>query len=131
MDYEIERQEAIEAGERALYSLKEAHEQLRMARNWGIYDIIGGGFLSSLIKHSKIDNARSCIDRAKYDLQVFNRELRDVSMCLDFDIGDFLTFFDLMDSFFADIMVQSRIADASRKVEDAIYRVEDILRRLR
>ena len=52
-------------------------------------------------------------------------------MCLDFDIGDFLTFFDLMDSFFADIMVQSRIADASRKVEDAIYRVEDILRRLR
>ena len=131
MDYEIERQEAIEAGERALRSLKAAHEQLRKARNWGIYDIIGGGFLSSLIKHSKIDNARSCIDRAKYDLQVFNRELRDVSMCLDFDIGDFLTFFDLMDSFFADIMVQSRIADASRKVEDAIYRVEDILRRLR
>ena len=125
MDYEIERQEAIEAGERALYSLKEAHEQLRKARNWGIYDIIGGGFLSSLIKHSKIDNARSCIDRAKYDLQVFNRELRDVSMCLDFDIGDFLTFFDLMDSFFADIMVQSRIADASRKVEDVIYRVYD------
>ena len=131
MDYEKERQEAIYAGERALQSLREAQEQLRKARNWGIYDIIGGGLFSSLIKHSKIDNARSCIERAKYDLQVFNRELRDVSMTLDFDIGDFLTFFDLMDSFLADIMVQSKIADASRKVEDAIYRVEDILRRLR
>ena len=131
MDYEKERQEAIYAGERALQSLREAQEQLRKARNWGIYDIIGGGLFSSLIKHSKIDNARSCIERAKYDLQVFNRELRDVSMNLDFDIGDFLTFFDLMDSFLADLMVQSKIADASRKVEDAIYRVEDILRRLR
>ena len=131
MDYEKERQEAIYAGERALQSLREAQEQLRKARNWGIYDIIGGGLFSSLIKHSKIDNARSCIERAKYDLQVFNRELCDVSMTLDFDIGDFLTFFDLMDSFLADIMVQSKIADASRKVEDAIYRVEDILRRLR
>ena len=130
MDYEIERQEAIDAGERALYSLREAQEQLRKARNWGIYDILGGGLISSLIKHSKIGNARSCIERAQYDLQVFNRELRDVSMDLDFDIGDFLTFFDLMDSFFADLMVQSRIADASRRVEDAIYRVQDILRRL-
>ena len=131
MDYEKERQEAIYAGERALDSLREAQNQLRKARNWGIYDIIGGGFFSSLIKHSKIDNARSCIERAKYDLHVFNRELRDVSMNLDFDIGDFLTFFDIMDSFLADLMVQSKIADASRKVDDAIYRVEDILRHLR
>lgn len=131
MDYEKERQEAIEAGENALYSLREAEVQLRKARNWGIYDIIGGGLFSSLIKHSKIDNARVCIERAKYDLQVFNRELRDVSYDLNLDIGGFLEFFDIMDSFFADLLVQSKIADAYRKVEDAIYRVEDILRRLR
>ncbi len=131
MDYEKERQEAIIAGERALDSLYEAQNQLRKARNWGIYDIIGGGFISSLIKHSKIDNARSCIERAKYDLQCFNRELRDVSYNLDVDVGDLLTFFDLMDSFFADLLVQSRIADASRRIDDAIYRVQDILRRLR
>ncbi len=131
MNYDIERQEAIDAGEKALNSLYEAQNQLRKARNWGIYDIIGGGFLSSLIKHSKIDNARTCVERAKYDLQVFNRELQDVSYNLDFDMGGFLTFFDMMDSFLADILVQSRISDASRKVEDAIYRVQDILRRLK
>ena len=131
MDYEKERQEAIIAGERALDSLYEAQNQLRKARNWGIYDIIGGGFISSLIKHSKIDNARSCIERAKYDLQCFNRELRDVSYDINVDVGEFLTFFDLMDSFFADLLVQSRIADASRRVEDAIYRVQDILNHLK
>ena len=131
MDYEKERQEAIIAGERALDSLYEAQNQLRKARNWGIYDILGGGFISSLIKHSKIDNARSCIERAKYDLQCFNRELRDVSYDLNVDVGDLLTFFDLMDSFFADLLVQSRIADASRRIEDAIWRVRDILDHLR
>jgi len=131
MDYEKERQEAIIAGERALDSLYEAQNQLRKARNWGIYDILGGGFISSLIKHSKIDNARSCIERARYDLQCFNRELRDVSYDINVDIGDFLTFFDLMDSFFADLLVQSRIADASRRIDDAIWRVQDILNHLK
>ena len=131
MDYEKERQEAIIAGERALDSLYEAQNQLRKARNWGIYDILGGGFISSLIKHSKIDNARVCIERAKYDLQCFNRELRDVSYDISVDVGDFLTFFDLMDSFFADLLVQSRISDASRRIEDAIYRVQDILGHLK
>ena len=130
MDNEKERQEAIYAGERALDSLTAAQNELRKARNWGFYDLLGGGFFSSLIKHSKIDNARSCIERAKYDLQVFNRELRDVSCELNVDIGELLTFFDLMDSFFADLLVQSRIADASRRIEDAIYKVRDILRRL-
>ena len=130
MDNGKERQEAIFAGERALDSLTEAREQLRKARNWGIYDLLGGGFLSTLIKHSKIDNARSCIERAKYDLKAFNRELRDVSMELNVDIGDLLTFFDFMDSFLADLLVQSRISDAASKIDSAIYKVRDILRRL-
>ena len=131
MNYNIERQEAIVAGERALDSLIEAQNQLRKARNWGIYDILGGGFLSSMIKHSKIDNARSCIERAKYDLDVFNRELQDVSGSINVDIGGLLTFFDVMDNFFADLLVQSKISDASRQVEQSIYKVEDILRRLK
>ena len=130
-EYEKERREAVYAGERALDSLYEAQNQLRKARNWGIYDILGGGFFSSLIKHSKIDNARTCIERAKYDLQSFSRELQDVSYDLDVDIGGFLTFFDFMDSFFADLLVQSRISNASRRVDEAIDKVQEILSSLR
>ena len=45
--YNIEKEmrEAIEAGENALYSLRAAKEELRKAGNWGIADLLGGGFL--------------------------------------------------------------------------------------
>ena len=38
-----EIREAIEAGERALVSLRRADEKLSSARTWGIIDLIGGG----------------------------------------------------------------------------------------
>ena len=47
-------------------------------------------------------------------------------------MGDFLSFADyFFDGFLADMMVQSRIREAQRQVNDAIYRVENILSRLR
>lgn len=128
MDYEKERREAIEAGERALYSLREARSYISSAKGFGIWDILGGGTFVSLFKHYKIDKARQALDNARYDLQAFSRELRDVRMDLNIDIGDFLTIFDLMDNFFADIMVQSRLSDAGRRIDEAIYKVEECLR---
>ena len=131
MDFIREKQEAIEAGERALHSLREARNQISGAKGFGLWDIFGGGMFVSLAKHYKIDRARDAINRARYDLQTFSRELRDVEMNLDINIGDFLTIFDLMDSFFADIMVQSRLSDAARRIDEAIYKVEDCLSQLR
>ena len=131
MNYEIEKQEAIEAGERALRSLKEARSHISGAKGFGLWDLFGGGTFVSLAKHYKISRARDSINRARYDLQVFSRELRDVRMDLDINIGDFLTIFDLMDNFFADIMVQSRLSDAGRRLDEAIFKVEECLRSLR
>ena len=55
-----------------------------------------------------------------------------MSETLNINSGDFLTFADyFFDGFVADMMVQSRIRDAQRQVDDAIYRVESILSRLR
>ena len=44
-----EIQEALTAGENALQSLYAASEQLDSARNWGIVDLLGGGFFTDLI----------------------------------------------------------------------------------
>lgn len=129
-DLQKEREEAIEAGERALDSLREARSYISSAKGFGLWDILGGGSFVTLFKHMKIDKARQAIDRARYDLQTFSRELRDIRANLDIDIGDFLTIFDLMDNFFADIMVQSRLSDAGRRIDDAIYKVEQCLRSL-
>lgn len=129
-----EMAEAIWAGERALTSLKTAQNQLNGARNWGLFDMFGGGMLSSMIKHSKINDASRCMENAKRDLQVFQRELRDVNIPLDLrmEVGSFLSFADFFfDGFVADYLVQSKISEAREQVDDAIRMVENILRNLK
>ena len=127
-----ERQEAIDAGERALDSLYGVRKELESAGNWGLLDMFGGGMFTTFVKHSKMNDAQRYMERAKRDLAAFSRELADVSETLNINSGDFLTFADyFFDGFVADMMVQSRIRDAQRQVDDAIYRVESILSRLR
>ena len=136
MTYNRDREirEAFEAGERALASLKNAKASLGSARSWGIFDILGGKGLTGIIKHMKIGDARTSLDRAKADLNRFSRELSDVRELqgLDIEIGDFMTFADFFfDNIFFDLMVQSKIRQAQDKVDDAIWRVEMILNNLK
>jgi len=130
MDYEKERREAIAAGNRALSSLEYAKGQLSGARTFGILDILGGQSFTSLFKHIKIDNARRGIEQAKRDLMLFNNELCDLSLNLNIDIGTFLTICDFMDSFIADVWVQSKIAEAQREIDQAILEVKSALNRI-
>ena len=48
-DLEKEKREAVEAGKRALRSLREAEEQLNSAKNWGLWDMFGGGVISTMV----------------------------------------------------------------------------------
>lgn len=58
-DLEKEKREAIAAGNRALNSLRAAQENLSSAKNWGLWDMFGGGFISTVVKHSKMDRAQT------------------------------------------------------------------------
>lgn len=130
----IEIREAIAAGERALSSLYVAQDKLNSARGWGIFDILGGGFIADLIKHSKMEEASKSMEEAKYSLQRFRKELSDVNgnFNLQLNIGGFLSFADFFfDGFVADYLVQSKISDARRQVEDAIVKVSRILEELK
>ena len=125
-----EVQEARYAGLRALDSLRAAQKALESARGWGIFDILGGGTISTLVKHSKLDRAREHIENAQYALKKFRRELADVDLP-DVRIDGLLTFADfIFDGFFADLLVQQRINEARRQIERTCRQVEDILRRL-
>ncbi len=129
-----EIREAIDAGERALDSLRRAQDKLNSARSWGIVDMLGGGFLTSMIKHSRLDDAAGYMEEAKEDLKRFQRELRDVEVPMEFrvEIGGFLTFADFFfDGLVADYLVQSKIAEARREVAEAIDRVERLLDELK
>jgi len=129
-----ERQEAIEAGERALASLQTARDVLKSARGWGIVDMLSrDSMMLTFIKRSKMERARQNIEQAKYDLRTFSRELGDVQGfdSMNLQMGDFLGFADyFFDNLIVDWMVQSRINEAGRQVDDAINRVEAILARL-
>lgn len=129
-----EVQEAIYAGEKALRSLQMAREKLNSARNWGIADLFGGGFFMDMMKHSKLSSASAYLDDAKRDLHVFQRELRDVQVPMNFgvEIGEFLSFADFFfDGLVADYLVQSKISEARDQVEEAIFHVSRLLNELK
>lgn len=132
-NYYTELKEAIMAGERALNSLQLAKEYLEKASNWGILDIFGGGAISGFMKHKKIDDAKHYMDKANYDIQQFNKELRDVNQYtnVQLEVDDFLTFADFFfDGFIADMMVQSKIKQAKQQVDEMIMRINCTLEML-
>ena len=96
-------------------------------------DMFGGGFFTTMLKNSKMDQAKRNMEQAKYDLRSFSRELNDVNMACNLNIntGDFLSFADyFFDGFVVDWVVQDRINNAKRQVEDAIRRTESIVSQL-
>ena len=131
MDQDRKREiyEAINAADYALRCLYDAQDYLRSARNWGIYDILGGGMLATFVKRSKMRDASDCIQEAKRAVATFRRELADVdrAMPLAINEGDFWGFADyFFDGFFADMMVQSQISDAQAQVDDAIAMISGL-----
>ena len=129
-----EMKEAMDAGERALSSLRNAQRKLNSAGNWGLLDMFGGGLFSTIMKRSKMDDAQQLMEAAKSDLKRFQRELKDVNIPLDLrmEVGSFLSFADFFfDGFVADYLVQSKILEAKEQVSDAIIRVEQILNELK
>ncbi len=134
MDRRREINEAMYAGEEALHCLREAKDCLSSAGNWGIVDMLGGGMLTTFIKRSKMKDADNLVQQARSALKRFQRELMDVESIPEFHIqtGDFLSFADyFFDGLVADMLVQSKINDAKGQVEDAIQKVNYILRQLR
>lgn len=133
-DRDKEINEAIVAGERAINSLNDAEEFLSSAGGWGIWDMLGGGFISSMIKHSKMDDAQRSIERAQYELQNFSKELRDVQMngAYQVNFDGFTKFIDVFcDNFFVDLMVQSKIREAQRNVAETKEKVKNIINQLK
>lgn len=135
-DYMLDKEidEAIASGERALVSLKEAQNKLNSARNWGIFDMLGGGLIADIIKHTKMNDASTYLEEAKRDLLVFQKELQDVQETVDLkvDVDGFLTFADFFfDGIIMDYVVQSKIAEARKQIEQAIPLVEGLVNDLK
>lgn len=125
--------EAIAAGRRALASLEEAADALDSAGNWGLFDIVLGGGLTSAMKHVRINKAQTALGEARAYLRAFTRELADVRAIeeLRVDVSGLLTAVDIfVDNPFVDIFVQKQIDDAQDNVQAAIGATKTVLARL-
>ena len=123
----VDLQDVIDAGNKALASLKAAKEKLNSARVWGMADIMGGGLIVGAVKHVNIRKANEWMDAANEDLRRFTSELRDVAD-EEFQVrnGDLLSFLDLFcDNFFSDFLMQNRINEARGRIDRVIDRVQN------
>ena len=91
------------------------------ARNWGFLDILGGGFLVDLVKHTKLSSASSTMNQINYLLRDLQRELKEVVIPTDFSMntGTFSTFADFVfDGVLADVYMQSKIMTSIEQIKE-------------
>lgn len=135
-DRATEVREAIDAADAALKHLGNAADMLDDAGRWGIVDMIGGGLITTMLKHRKISDAQDEIDEAKRALRIFVKELDDVDEAtgLNVELGSGLQFADIFfDGVLADWIAQNKIDRAKQQVADAmrqVYAVRSQLERM-
>lgn len=125
--------EAIDAGLNCLEELKYVIHSLERAGSWGTWDMIGGGMLSSAIKHGKIDDARHAMARAQHHLLLFNKELNDIGHPEEVFISSsgLTKFADIFfDNIITDWVVQSRINQTLENAVNFHRRIQDIVQKL-
>lgn len=122
--------EANEAGFETKEPLEIALQSLEKAKNWGTWDMLGGGTISTYVKHNHIDDAKSNIHLAQHKLKNFQAELTDLGhySTATIEISGLLTFADyFFDGIIADWMVQDKINNSYNEVRKQLDEVNDIL----
>lgn len=125
--------QALILTDQLISELDQAERQLSSARNWGFLDVLGGGFIVDLIKHSKLSNAKSSMDRVNYLLQELKRVLGGISMAGDYsmNVGGFETFADFFfDSGIVDVYMTAKIMSSLNEVRNLKNRCYELKNRL-
>ena len=101
--------------------IDEAETKFNKARNWGFFDILGGGFITDLIKHSNLGAASNIMNQINYLLHDLQRELKEVVIPTDFSMNtaSFSTFADFVfDGILADVYMQSKIMTSMEQIRE-------------
>lgn len=125
-----ELQEAISTGESAHNTVCSILRELDSAEGWGTWDLLGGGMLSDLAKHSHLDDAQSMVQTLQLQLRKFKTELSDVTISADMQVNieGFTRFADFFfDGVIADWVVLSQIHDAQTQVRQTEQQIDRVL----
>lgn len=111
--------QALNVSEKLLAICDEVISYLESAQNWGIYDMLGGKFIATHLKHQEIDNAAHSLNKLNFILDQYNKELSELknTTSISLKIDSFTYTMDyFFDNFFTDSLVQSKINDALNSV---------------
>jgi len=128
-----EIEEASRAGSRVVTCLNYAIDKLNTAENWGTWDLLGGGLISDLQKHSAIDEAKNEIPKIQKQLREFKSELTDVRIDSNIyiKIDEFSKFADFFfDGLFADWSMQTKIKQSQESLINSKNQVKQVLDKL-
>lgn len=124
--------EAVSIIDRLIPLVNDAERNLSSARNWGFLDVLGGGFIVDLIKHSKLNNASNSMEQVNYLMQNLQRILGSINTNdYSMNVGNFVSLADfLFDGAIADIYMTSKIMsslDEVRKLKNKLFELRNRL----
>ena len=128
-----EIQEALRAGQAALDTTNSILSSLDSAEGWGTWDLLGGGLLSDIAKHSHLDDAQKQVEQLQVQLRRLKTELTDVTIHADIQVSidGFLSFADyFFDGLFADWAVLDKINQSQTQVRSTKSQIEHVIDRL-
>ena len=128
-----ELSEAIEAGEHAISALQTMIATLESAAGMGMWDMIGGGMFTTMLKHEKLDEVRGHADTVRRAMSYFQTELSDVSFLEipDLQLSEFTVFADYFcDNIFVDMFVQNQINATQDNANKTLEGIEELVEEL-
>ena len=132
-NHQKEIKEAVSAGTRALGTAVSILSDLDNAQNWGTYDLVNGGLIAGLAKHSYLDEAQNKVTTLQSQLRKFKTELTDITIQADMkvNVDGFLRFADYFyDGLISDWAVLDRIGQSKSSVHSVKTKIENVLSQL-
>lgn len=123
----MEKSEIIYLCDKIISQIDLMLKEYKSSKNWGIFDMLGGGLIASLVKHNKINKAKNMSIILDNDLGKLRNEIKYLD---DFNIEDISgldMFLDVgFDNIFSDLYVQNKIKTSIYKIEELRYTIEEI-----
>lgn len=125
-----ELKEAHEAAKKTITTIDNAINTLENAQSWGVWDMLGGEFITSWVKRRKIKEANEDILKLNKSMKHLNKELEDINMLLPNRISQTFsdTVLDLwLDNVFTDIRVQGEIKQTLEKLRQLKKTIQNLI----
>ena len=128
-----ELSEAISAGKAAMSVADTVLSKLNSAEKYGTWDLVGGGMIADLAKHSELDDAQGYMESLQAQLRRFKTELTDVTIHADIQVNvtGSLRYADYFhDGLFLDWAILDKIGQSKTQIHKIRGQIGSILGKL-